>query len=651
MAETLTSPETQPAADAGPLPRSMPPLLAAALLFLITFAAYLPALKNGYIWDDDDYVVENHTLRNLEGLRQIWFQPGTTPQYYPLVHTSFWIEYHLWELKPAGYHAVNVVLHAGAAVLLWLVLGRLKVPGAWLAAAIFALHPVQVESVAWITERKNVLSAVFYFASALLYLRMVLNQPERLRPALYAGAFFLYLCALLSKTVTCTLPAALLVILWWKRGRLTWRDVVPLLPFFAVGIGFGLLTAWMERDRVGATGKEWDFTFIERCLIAGRALWFYATKLVLPVKLTFIYPRWTIDQSIGWLYVFPLAALGVMGSLFALRRHMGRGPLAGVLLFSGTLFPALGFFNVYPMRYSFVADHFQYHASASLIALFTAGLVLGARRLASPGVRPAMLGGAGLLLILYGALTWRQTYIYKDYATVWEDTLAKNPDSPIALTSVASVRVAQQRNEEAMALYRRALELAPEDDVANFNLGKLLAEQGQNSEALEYLKASIEVSPECSHCHYFYAAVLSQSGRGEESVGHYEKALSISPSEPFTHYNYAVTLIQLGRADDAIRHYKEAIALQPDLGFAWYGLRDALASQHRAEEGEQFFREGVKKHPQVPEAHIALGDSIMMQQKREKFGDARLAFEEALKLRPGWDEAAGRLQALQSLMR
>ena len=285
----------------------------------MVFAAYAPVAGDTFIWDDDAYVTHNPTLRSIDGLRMMWFEPRSLPQYYPLVHTTFWIEYHLWGLAPLGYHADNVLLHAASVILLWRLLVRLQVPGAWLAAAIFGVHPVMVESVCWITERKNVLSLVFALLSMHCYLRFspaedfVGEEGETPRTVgrwwWYAAALVLFVAALLSKTVVATMPAVLAVIYWWKRGRIPWREVMPLLPFFLIGIGLGLYTARLERIHVGAEGEEWSFTPLARVLIAGRAPWFYASKLLLPYPLIFFYPRWDINEHVWWQYLFPAAAL------------------------------------------------------------------------------------------------------------------------------------------------------------------------------------------------------------------------------------------------------------------------------------------------------------------------------------------------------
>ena len=325
------------------------------LLLIAVILAYQPAWHGKPIWDDDAHLTPPG-LRSSQGLARIWIEPGATQQYYPLVHSIFWIEYKLWGDATPGYHLINILLHAFAALLLWKILRRLQVPGAYLAAAMFALHPVCVESVAWISEIKNTLSGAFYLGAALAYLRFDRTRNWRF----YFVTLGLFLLGLMSKTVIATLPAALLVVFWWQRGKLSWKqDVLPLIPFFAVGIGAGLFTAWVEWKFVGASGSGYDFSIMDRLLIAGRAIWFYLGKLVWPVDLAFIYPRWHVSRTVWWQSLFPITALLVSVGLWLLSRR-NRAPLAAWLFFVGTLFPALGFFNVYPFCYSFVADHFQY---------------------------------------------------------------------------------------------------------------------------------------------------------------------------------------------------------------------------------------------------------------------------------------------------
>jgi len=360
----------------GTFPTASPRLRTAvfcAAIFLAALAAYLPAIRSGLIWDDDAHITKPE-LRSAAGLGRIWFELGATQQYYPVLHSAFWAEHRLWGDAAPGYHLVNVLLHAASACLLAALLRRLAVPGARLAAFVFALHPVCVESVAWISEQKNTLSTAFYLLAALAFLRWrgIGRDSPPAEPAgsrAYWLASGLFLLALLSKSVTATLPAALLVVLWWKQGRLSWKwDIRPLVPWLAMGAAAGYFTAWVERTYIGAQGTSFELTILERCLLAGRVVWFYLGKLLWPQELIFIYPHWQVDAAAGWQYLF-LAGIAALAAAFWLLRHRTRGPLAALLLFTGTLFPVLGFFNVYPFIFYYVADHFQYLAMPGAIAL------------------------------------------------------------------------------------------------------------------------------------------------------------------------------------------------------------------------------------------------------------------------------------------
>ena len=276
-------------------------------------AAYWPALMGGFVWDDDGHVTRPE-LRPLHGLWRIWTEPGATQQYYPVLHSAFWAEQRLWGDSALGYHLVNVLLHLLGCLLLYKVLRRLAVPGALLAATVFALHPVCVESVAWISEQKNTLSTVFYLGAALAYLDF---DDRRLRGR-YALATALFVLALLSKSVTASLPAALLVVFWWKRGSLAWkRDVRALVPWFSLSAVAAAVTPWVESRYVGASSSAYPLGPVERLLVAGRAAWFYLGKIVWPADLVFIYPRWTVDVHTAWQIAFPLAAAAALAVLFS----------------------------------------------------------------------------------------------------------------------------------------------------------------------------------------------------------------------------------------------------------------------------------------------------------------------------------------------
>jgi len=607
-------------------------------LFALLIVAYIPALRGGFIWDDDDYVTGNQTLRSLVGLGRIWFDPSATPQYYPLVHTTFWFEYHLWGLHAFGYHAINLGLHALSAILLYRLLIRLELPGAWIAAAIFALHPVESESVAWITERKNVLSTVFYLSAALAYLRFAevghAFGPARRRWSCYFLALILFVAALLSKSVACSLPAAILLVIWWKSGRLTWNNIWPLVPFFILGAGSGSATAWLEKHHVKAEGADWSLGFIERILIAGRALWFYATKLILPTHLTFSYPRWHIDTGEWWQWLFPTAALGVVAVLWATRNRISRGPLVAVLFFIGTLGPALGFVNIYPMRYTFVADHYQYLAGIGLIALCSVWLSRVPKLVA--GVLVATLAGS----------TWQQAHIYQSVEALWTDTLAKNPGSWLAHDNFGHTLLEKGKFEEALGHFQDALRLNPRDAVACFNSGCALLGEKKFDGAIQSFQEAVQFRPRYNQAQYYLGLTLSRRGRLDEAIDAFQKALEVNPADSAALSNLASVLMAKGRFGDAAVRLQEAIRLHPEVAALHSNLGLALTYAGQLDEAIREYQKCLKLNPESPEAHKDLGAALAAKGRVKEAIDQ---FSEALRLRPNDPEAEQQLRALDGV--
>ncbi len=603
----------------------------AGLLIALTLVAYGPTLDAGFIWDDDDYVTENPTLRTADGLRRIWLDYGATPQYYPMVHTSYWLEYQLWGLEPAGFHAVNVLLHTVGAMLLWAVLAALGLPGAWFAAAIFALHPVHVESVAWITERKNVLSGVFYLASLHAYLRSAgLGRKavdEHRATRLYAFSLACFAAALLSKTVTGSLPAVILLLVWWRRGRVGWSDVQPLIPYFLLATGFGLLTARLETQHVGAVGWEWDLSFVDRVLIAGRALWFYAGKLVWPTQLSFNYPRFEIDSGdfVAWLY--PAAAVAVVIVAWALRARFGRGPLVAVLIFAGSLFPALGFFDVYPMRYSFVADHFQYLASVGLIALFAAFAANAAPRklrqqvgrLADGRFVPEVVC-VGLVLALLTGMSWRQSHVYHDVETLWRDTLAKNPNSWLALGHLGTIAEERGRFDEAIEYFRASARVEPRQHEAHNNLGNALRLRGELDEAAAAVERSLAAQPSYGLAHNSLGLIRHDQGEFAEAVRSFERALELDPDFAAAQTNLGITLVAVGDLDAAIARHRAALEIAPDLVAARTNLASALIERGDLDEAVEQLSRVVELTPDSQLAKRNLRAARQLRANRSETG-------------------------------
>ena len=608
-------------------------LLAAALVAAV-FIAYQPAWNGGPIWDDDAHLTRPD-LRSLHGLYRIWFDVGATPQYYPLLHTVFWVEYGLWGGTTLGYHLLNILLHACAALMVALILRRLAVPGAFLAAAIFALHPVHVESVAWITELKNTLSAVFYLGAAMLYLRF---DRER-RIAWYLWAFGLFLLALMSKTVTGTLPGALMVVFWWQRGRLSARkDMLPLVPFVLAGAGGGMITAWWELKINGCVGPEFAFTTVERLLLAGRAVWFHAWKLFWPTNLTFIYPRWQLDSSAWWQYLFPVGLAALVAAFWAVRNRT-RAPLAALLYFVGTLFPVLGFFNLYTFKYSLIANHYQYLASVGLIALASAGIVRAIDRWRP---RPGWAGTALCVALpaILAVLTWQQSRMYSDVETLYRTTIRQNPGCWMAYNNLSLHMTDGGRYEEAIDLLNQAIRLKPDQAGFHNNMGKALAGQDRIAEAIEQYREAVRLAPNIAEVHNNLGNALATQGRLPEAVEEYGTALKLRPDFAEARNNLGSALAREGRIPEALEQYDRAIALRPDYAEAHYNRAEALAGGGRIEEAIVEYRQALGVKPDYVDAYYNLGNSLL---RAGRPAEAVEPYNQALRLRPGYAEAHNNL--------
>jgi tetratricopeptide (TPR) repeat protein len=594
------------------------------VIFAVTLLAYLPAMRGGFLWDDNFHVTQPD-LQSVDGLRRIWCELGATQQYYPLLHTAFWVEHRLWGDSAVGYHLANILLHAAAACLVVALVRRLSLPGAYLAGLIFALHPVCVESVAWISEQKNTLSTVFYLGSALVYLRFDQDR----RPARYFLASGLFVLALLTKTVTATLPAALLVIFWWQRGRLGWRrDVRPLLPWFGLGAAAGLLTSWVERTFIGARGADFTLNLLERGLLAGRVIWFYLGKLVWPADLIFIYPRWAVDGAVWWQYLFPLGVLAlVVGLVLLARRQRGlparaaTAGLAGFLIFAGTLFPALGFINVYPFIFSYVADHFQYQASLGIIVPMAAGLTLAARRLldsSAPVTRWLSRAGGGLLLATLGALTWRQCGMYRDAGTLYRETLARNPACGMAHTNLGDLlsRI-PGRLPEAIDHFEAALRINPRDVYAHNDLGRAFSKiPGRLPAAIAEYEAALRIDPGFAPAHNNLAWILQQQGKTDEANAQYARAVALQPDYVTAHYDWGVALLDQGRAAEAIIQLEAAVRLAPGHADALVNLGNALMQVRRAAEAVARYEQALRLKPGA-DVHYDLGVALAELDRRD----------------------------------
>jgi protein O-mannosyl-transferase len=585
-----------------------PAWLLAAVLVSATILAYQPVWHAGFIWDDDVYVTGNRLLTSHDGLWRIWFSFDSPSQYFPLVYSAFRAEYALWGLNAAGYHWVNLLLHAANALLVWRLLARLGVPGSWLAAALFALHPVQVESVAWITELKNVLMLFFFLLTLLAWTEFADGKSRRpWRP--YALALMFYALALCAKTTACTLPAAILLILWLKDKPITLRRLAQVAPFVALGVGMGLLTVWWERYHQGTQGRLFALDPLERILLASRAVWFYAGKLFWPSNLTFSYPRWTISASNPLAYLWLLATACLGAAICRERRRFGRGVEVAVLFFVTSLGPMLGFIMLYTFLYSFVADHYQYVASIGPIALVSAGIahLAGNPRQGRPWVEA--VAWIGLPLVL-GTLTWHQARIYRDAETLWQSTVLRNPGSWMAHTSLGILLEQKGQVDEAIRHYEEAIRLNPDYADAHNNLGNALLKEGQGGEAISQYREAIRLKPDGAQAHYNLGNALRREGGTDEAIAQLEEALLLKSDFAEAHNNLGSALGSRGRIDGAIDHFQEAIRLKPDFAEAHNNLGSALLMKGRLDEAIGEYREALRLEPGDAEARGNLGTAL-----------------------------------------
>jgi tetratricopeptide (TPR) repeat protein len=589
-------------------------ILPVCVLLALTLAAYLPALDAGFVFDDSVYVTQDARMESAEGLRRIWTEVGGPEyrhQYYPLTSSGFWVQYQLWGEHPFGYHLVNVLLHALNAVLLWRLLGALRVPGAWLGAAIFAVHPVHVQSVAWITELKNVLSTAFVLSSALVLVNWFdLDRGRRSasgdarRPGLYALGLGLFVCALLSKTATCLLPAALVLLLWWKRDRLGRRDVLALLPLFVVGVAFVAMTVFLE-THYRAHGEAFGQSGLERCLIAGRSIWFYAGKLLWPAGLVFIYPRWTVDVHAWWQYLYPLALVGVLLGLWWLRPKIGKGPVTAAAYFTLAVAP-LSFVNVAFTRLSYVSDHWQYWASMGFIALGAAVADVVARRLRPVQARRAATVGALAIVAVLAGLTWQRCHVYRNERTLWTDTIARNPAAWVAHNNLALALQSAGQLDEAIDHFRQSVTLNPEYAEGHNNLGLALMFQGRLDEAVRAYHGALRLEPDLPGPHFNLALVRRSQGRLDDAIRHYREVLRHAPGSVETMTNLGEALEARGETAEALRQYRKALDIAPRNAEAHLRLGAALLDAGRLDEANGHLREARRLDPQLPAPSPAL---------------------------------------------
>ena len=625
------------------------------LLIALVFIAYAPVFGAGFVWDDESHLTQNPCIVGPLGLNEIWTSMRAV--YYPLVLTTFWVLHKFVGLNPLPYHILNVLMHAGSAVLLWRLLRQLGVRGAWLGAALWALHPVMVQSVAWVTELKNTQSCLFYLLSIFCFLSWEEHSQTWKSPIKSALLFSLslvcFVLATLSKPSVVMLPIVLAICVWWRRGRIGWKDGVPLAPFLLISAFASAWTIWEQKFHASAVGPEWAQTWPERLIIAGRAIWFYLAKLVWPHPLIFIYPRWEI-HSWQWMAYLPLlaATLGLIVS-WALPGRAGRALFFAAAYYVVSLFPVLGFFSVYFFRYSFVSDHFQYLASMGPLALAGAAIATLVGRFCETPLELAsdtdalqsssdnigvargrlFLGslGCSILLLSLGFLTWQQGAVYHDLITFYTRTLTKNPACWMAHYNLGIALQDHGETDQAITHYSQAIELRPGYAEAHYNLGRLLAEKGEFTDAIKHYEATLAINPADAEAHNNLGATLFQAGRVDDAIAHYQEALAVRPDYAEASCNLADALLSKGDMDGAITHYRTCVAVLPNHTEAQYNLASALLRKGWIDEAIIHYEKALELLPGNADAHGNLGSALLA---KGRIAEAIGQYKEALTLAP-----------------
>jgi len=618
------------------------------ILIISVILTYAPVWKAEFIWDDDTILTANPSIVGPLGLKEIW--TTSAADICPLTLTTFWLEHALWGLSPLPYHFVNVLMHGACAVLLWRVLRGLRVQGAWLGAALWALHPVAVESVAWITEMKNTESGVFFLLAILFFVRWLRTKEFGGRVGFGWNAVLTMVFAALamaSKSSTVILPVVLCLCAWWLEGRWRWRNVPRVVPIFLMAIAASALSIYTQGLPLATTNDpRWVRTWPERLAAAGDAIWFYLGKLLWPHPLTTIYPRWQIDAG-QWVSYLPLVAvIGVLCYFWLRREPWSRACFFAFAYFIVALLPVLGLIDTFIFRYSLVFDHFQYLASIGPLALAGTGLAWLSDFIFSkkPWLQSALC--AGLLLVL-GMASWQQARVYENEHALWTDVLAKNPNCWLGHYNLGNALLQKGGFDDAIAQYQKALAINPNYLEAHGNLGLALFQKGEVDDAVAQYQKALEINPGYVQAHYNLGVALFQKGQLDEAIAQFQNALAINPNHANSRYNLGVALFQKGRLDEAIEQFQKALQNDPNSFEIRYNLGVALFQRGQLTEAIDQFEEALQSNPNSFETHNDLGVALF---QKGQLADAITQFQEVLRIKPDFTPAQDNLAKAQALL-
>jgi tetratricopeptide (TPR) repeat protein len=590
----------------------------AALIPVFALVAFAPGIRNGYVdWDDIFYIRDNSLLTSLDGLWRIW-STFDAPQYYPLTFTSFWLEYRLWGTWPAGYFVTNLLLHAVNSLLVFRLARALGAGrgAAWVVGALFAVHPLQVASVAWLAQRKNVLGGLFFFLSFLAYVRYCRQGGMRF----YVASVLAFAAALLSKTAAVTLPASLVLFEWLLLKRRGGRPLGRVAPMLLIALALGVVTIIVERAGSPATiGVQ------PQPLAAAAAVWAYLGKVLWPAALVALYPRWHVSATALVWWLPAVALIAAIVAVWHWRRTLGDLPVWGLAHFLVTLLPCLGLVPFGYLIHAPIGDHFLYFA---LPGLFLAIVCLAERAAAGRRVVYAL---AGVALLALGAKTWAQVQVWHDGQRLWSYTLAHNPDSALSHNQLGIALAAQDRMTEALAQYREAARLNPRFWIARMNVGIALRDLGRLDEAVEEFRSIVAAAPRDAAAHYNLANALVRQGRSAEAFVEFAEAIRLNPRFAEAYANWGVALVEAGRIEEALPKLEIALRLNPENAVVHFNLGLVLASQGQLPQAVAHYQDAARLQPGNPRIYTNLALALLAQGRPN---DAVQALRTALAVEP-----------------
>ena len=640
MTQSTSNPGSKPEIPEAPdtlafkWPAGLKRLLLALVIIVAGWLVFQPAMSGDWLWDDNLVETDNVALRTLPGLKIIW----TMQEDWPLSMSLLWTEWHVWGKNPAPFHICNLILHLACGLLVWRLLSRLGLRWAWLGGLLFVIHPLAVETAAWICETKNTLSLLFF----LLSLDAWLDYGAAGGGWNYARSVFFYLAAMLSKTSVIMLPAVLLLYAWWKRGRISRREMAEMIPYVLVAVAFGAITFYLQSHQTIDADAELSGNLLVRIKNAVMAWFFYLGKFLLPVGLLPVYPQWRADHHLLEQLVLPAVAL-LLGGWWVWRRGWERHAVLGLGFFTLNLLPVLGLVWMKYLNVSPVADHFVYLPMIGLAGLAVAGLERIDAAL-KPDDRPWCVAAVAAIMLLLAFGSHSQAKLFVNHQIMWAYTLERNPDAWPAINDQGNDLMEAGRVPEALEYYQRALKLYPENPDIITNVGSALARTGHLSEAMQKFQEALRLQSGQMRAHMNLGNVLLQTGRTADAIAEYQKALDLDPDNAPARYNLGNAFFQEGHFSEAANQYGMALAVRPNDVTIWINMAAALQQMGLISEALGHYQKAVQLDPQSPEAHAGLG-SVLEQLGR--ISEAMAQYQIVLQLDPGQDAVRNHLKLLE----